>query len=99
MPRHRAWDDLFCEHPSVYIRVRTVGGLWLAGLFADRSYAGGFPNEGDLLLEEAWEMDETNGELGDSGLGYSVYVPANQIAWLEIVRPIDQPTEEVGTSA
>jgi hypothetical protein len=86
-PAPRAWDDFFSERPTTYIRVRTTDGVLLAGLFADRSYAAGFPHEPDLLLEEAWEVDAT-GRLVRS-LGYPLYVSASQIAWLEIVRPED----------
>jgi hypothetical protein len=86
-PAPRAWDDFFSERPATYIRVRTSDGLLLAGLFADRSYAAGFPQQPDLLLEEAWEVDET-GRLVRP-LGYPLYVAAGHIAWLEIVRPED----------
>jgi hypothetical protein len=86
-PAPRAWDDLFEGRPDVYIRVRTTSGTWLAGLFAGRSYAAGFPQDTDLLLEEGWEVDPDSGLLGDHGLGYAVYVPADQIAWLEVVDP------------
>ena len=90
-PAPRAWDDLFSERPTVYLRIRTADGAWLAGRFAEESYAGGFPHEADLLLEEAWEIDD-EGVLGDEGLGYSVYIPAEQIAWLEVVY--EQEDEE-----
>ncbi|MBK5217139.1 MAG: hypothetical protein JJE02_06105 [Propionibacteriales bacterium] len=86
-PAPRAWDDLFSDRPTTFIRVRTVDGFWLAGSFADNSYAGGFPNETDLFLEEAWEID-SDGTLGDRSLGYPVYIAAHQIAWLELVRPV-----------
>ncbi|MGH3320202.1 MAG: DUF6338 family protein [Streptosporangiaceae bacterium] len=84
-PAPRAWDDLFSEHPSAYIRVRTPDGVWIAGRFAKDSYAAGFPNSTDLLLEEAWEVEQSSGVLGDAGFGYPVYVPAERIAWMEIL--------------
>lgn len=84
-PAPRAWDDLFSDRPNVYIRVRTVDNWWLAGRFARDSYAGGFPYQTDLLLEEAWSIDQASGQLGDTGLGYAVYVPAVWIAWIEVL--------------
>lgn len=92
-PAPRAWDDLFSDRPYVYIRVRTIDGTWLAGRFADNSYAGGFPHEADLLLEEAWSISADDGTLGDRGLGYPVYISAAQIGWLEIVRQTEQSEE------
>ena len=93
-PAPRAWDDLFSDRPTVYIRVRTTDGTWLAGLFADDSYAGGYPHDTDLLLEEAWEIRAEDGILGDRGLGYPVYVPASQIGWLEIIRQANDKEED-----
>jgi Family of unknown function (DUF6338) len=84
----RAWDELFSERPTTYLRVRTTEGNFLGGLFASRSYAAGFPQEPDLLLEEAYRVDPDTGELGEP-LGYPVYIAAGKIAWLEIIHPQD----------
>jgi hypothetical protein len=82
----RAWDDFFSERPATYLRVRTVDGTTHAGLFASASYASGFPQEPDLLLEDAWSIDPDSGELLES-LGYPLYIAPGQIAWMEIVPP------------
>jgi len=37
-----------------------------------------------VLLEEAYDMDDETGELGDP-VGYQVYIPASQIAWIEVI--------------
>ncbi|HET7326454.1 MAG TPA: DUF6338 family protein, partial [Nocardioidaceae bacterium] len=91
-PAPRVWDDLFSDRPFAYLRIKTVTGEWLAGLFADRSYAGGFPHEADLLLEETWRVSD-NGEVLEAPLGYPVYIPANQIAWVEVVPQAAAPEE------
>lgn len=88
-PAPRAWDDIFSERPNVYLRVRLTDDSWIAGRFADRSYAGGFPHDTDLHLEEAWEI-LPDGTLGDRGLGYAVYVPASAISMIEIMTPSDE---------
>ncbi len=80
-PAPRAWDNFFSERPSAYLRIRLDDEQWLAGKFADASYAGGFPHDADLYLEEAWEVDQVSGALGSVGLGYPVYVPAATIRW------------------
>ena len=84
-PAPRAWDNLFSERPSVYLRIRLDSGAWLAGRFADASYAGGFPNDADLYLEEGWEIDAVTGDLGESGTGFPIYIPANTIKWIEVI--------------
>lgn len=88
-PAPRAWDHLFSDRTSTYIRVRLKDDTWVAGRFADRSYAGGYPNPTDLLLEDAWALDpETKDLLGDEGLGYPVYVAAGEIVWLERIPEV-----------
>jgi hypothetical protein len=90
-PAPRAWDDLFSDRPTMYLRVQTTDGTPVAGLFADDSYAGGFPFDTDLFLEDAWDLAD-DGSFGKS-LGYPVYIPAGQIARMEIVRPINGAEE------
>lgn len=88
----RAWDDVFSERPMTYVRVRTTDGFWVAGLFASRSYAAGYPNDPDLFLEQAWSLKD-DATLGEP-LGYSIYVPAQRIAWREIIKPKMEPSRE-----
>lgn len=83
-PAPRGWDNFFSESPVCFLRVRTTDGTLLAGLFADKSYAAGFPQEPDLFLEQAYGVDDETGELTNA-LGYALYVPAAQIAWMEVV--------------
>jgi hypothetical protein len=94
----RAWDDFFSERPATYLRVRTVDGTTHAGLFASGSYAAGFPQEPDLLLEEAWSIDAESGELLES-LGYPLYIAPGQIAWMEIVPPQRPGRDHASTEA
>lgn len=84
-PAPRAWDDYFSERPTTYVRVRTVDGTLLGGLFASESYAAGYPQDSDLLLEQAWQLDD-DGQFQEA-LGYALYVAPGQIAWLELVSP------------
>lgn len=98
-PAPRAWDNFFSERPNVYIRVRLADGVWIGGRFADQSYAGGFPHDADLYLEEAWAVDQASGAfIGDRGLGIPVYVPAGQIVWMEIDPEQNDESEEVATN-
>jgi hypothetical protein len=94
----RAWDDFFSERPATYLRVRTVDGTTHAGLFASESYAAGFPQQPDLLLEEAWSIDADSGELVES-LGYPLYIAPGQIAWMEIVPPQRPGGDDAATEA
>jgi hypothetical protein len=96
-PAPRAWDNLFSERPNVYLRVRLASDKWIAGRFAEGSYAGGFPNDADLLLEEAWVIDPDTGDLGDTGLGFPLYLPAATIEGIEVIaeQPVDEENVDV----
>lgn len=83
-PAPRAWDYVFAERPTAFVRVRCHDGSWVGGLFGDASYAGTYPNEADLLLQEGWPVD-ANGAFGDTPLGYPVYVAAGTIAQIEFL--------------
>lgn len=80
----RAWDHFFADRPATYLRVHLTDGRMIAGAFADGSYAGGFPNDADLLIESAWRFDPET-KLLTEPVGHAVYVPASQIALVEIV--------------
>lgn len=95
-PAPRAWDHLFSTRKSTYVRVLTTDGDWIGGGFADASYAGGFPNDADLLLEETYSLDPETADLLQP-LGYPVYIPASQIARIEIIAP--QAAEFIGGGA
>jgi hypothetical protein len=82
----RAWDYIFSTRSGTFVRVRTTSGTWLAGVFASNSYAAGFLNEADLFLENAYSLDEATLGLKD-WLPYGIYLPAAQIAWMELIPP------------
>ncbi len=65
-PAPRAWDQLFGARPDGWIRLRLKSGVWLGGAFATMpdgsgSYAAGYPEEQDLYLVEAVEVDAESG--------------------------------------
>lgn len=85
-PAPRAWDHFFSERPTAYLLIRLLDGRWVAGRFADLSYAGGFPHDQDLFLEEEWAVDQETGQLvGDTGLGSPLYVPGGQVQLIEVI--------------
>lgn len=67
-PAPRAWDDLFSTRPDGWMRLRMKSGVWIGGAFTNdqrsglRSYAAGYPDEQDLYLAIAAEVDPTSGE-------------------------------------
>ncbi|MDQ1711847.1 MAG: hypothetical protein QOE45_1297 [Frankiaceae bacterium] len=81
----RAWDDLFTKHPTCFVKIKTVDGWWQAGWFGRQSSVGRFPHDSDIWLERAWPIN-ADGHIGDRPYPYGVYVPANRIAWIEVLE-------------
>jgi hypothetical protein len=55
-PPPRAWDALFWRKPSFLARAKLKDDTWVGGLFGEASYAAGYPEPQDLLLEETYEV-------------------------------------------
>ncbi len=78
----RAWDHLFAHAPDGWIRLRMKSGVWLSGAFATqtgggaRSYATGYPDEQDLYLVQAVDVDPQTGEFLTDAEGHPVLTDA-----------------------
>ncbi len=65
-PEPRAWDFLWRPGVTGVVRLKTKSGAWLAGMYGTtsggrRSYAAGYPEEGDLYLSLQLQVDVANG--------------------------------------
>jgi hypothetical protein len=98
-PAPRAWDHVFASAPDGWIRLRLKSGTWLGGAFARRpdgarSYAAGYPEEQDLYLLEAVEVDPDTGRfmVDDAGVpvsrGSSILVRWNEVEYLDFVENV-----------
>lgn len=65
-PEPRAWDFTWNGRTRAVVRLRLKSGRWIAGVFGDfgtsRSYAAGYPEEGDLLLARQLRVNPKTGE-------------------------------------
>jgi hypothetical protein len=65
-PEPRAWDYLWRRGVPGVVRMKLKSGTWLAGVFGTtpdgrRSYAAGYPQEGDLYLSLQLRVDPVTG--------------------------------------
>lgn len=94
-PAPRAWDHLFGTRPDGWIRLRLKSGVWLAGAYAtledgSRSYAAGYPEDQDLYLVEAVEVEPDTGEfVMDDGKpvsrGSAILIRWNEVEYLDFI--------------
>ncbi len=88
-PAPRAWDDLFWRGPALVVRLKLKDGEWIGGLFGDKSYASGYPEPQDILLELAYKvLDDGTFAQGDKPedfvpLGSSILISWTEVQFLE----------------
>ena len=63
----RAWDYVWRQGSDALVRGKLKSGTWVGGLFATtkdqvRSYAAGYPEEGDIFLSQRVDIDPDFGE-------------------------------------
>lgn len=92
-PQPRAWDRLFWASPSFIVRLRLKNEAWIGGLFGADSYASGYPEPQDLLLETTYQIlpdgsfaADREGELVD--LDSAVLISWEDVHFLEVFPQI-----------
>ncbi|MGW6567797.1 DUF6338 family protein [Streptomyces sp. NPDC054975] len=87
-PTPTAWDALFRDRGSCFVRARLKSGLWVGGWLGSRSAVSAYPQPGDVYLQAQYRMGADGRFLGrvpDTG---GVYLRAADIDVLEVLlRP------------
>lgn len=86
-PTPTAWDALFRDRGSCFVRARLKSGLWVGGWMGSRSAVSTFPQQPDIYLESQYRLrpDGTFVErVADTG---GVYIKMADIEVLEILMP------------
>lgn len=89
----RAWDYLWRFH-VVVVRVKLKQGTWLAGIYGTaasgigrKSYASGYPEEGDIYLSRALKIDGETGSLETDAANKPILVGNDRgllVRWCEV---------------
>jgi hypothetical protein len=59
IPYPTAWDFFFDQREPGFLLIHLTNGTLLGGYWGANSYAGSFPNDGDIYLEAVYSIDET----------------------------------------
>lgn len=65
LPYPTAWDFCFDLREPAFVLVHLSDGSLIGGYWGPNSYAGAFPNDGDIYLEAIYRVDE-EGRFGDA---------------------------------
>jgi hypothetical protein len=82
-----AWDQMFRQRGSCFVRMRLRDGAWVGGWFGKRSYATSYPHPAELYLESAWLMGSDGSfdrRIANSG---GLFVRASDADVLEFLLP------------
>ncbi|MGP8302321.1 DUF6338 family protein [Streptomyces inhibens] len=86
-PTPTAWDALFHDRGSCFVRVRLKSGLWVGGWLGSRSAVSAYPQQGDLYLQAQYRMGSDGRFLGRVPGTAGVYVRAADVEVLEVLLP------------
>jgi hypothetical protein len=86
-PVPTAWDALFRDRSSCFVRARLKSGLWVGGWLGSRSAVATYPQEPDLYLQAQYRMGPDGEFLDRVEQTGGVYLRAADIEVLEIVQP------------
>lgn len=86
-PVPTAWDALFRDRGSCFIRIRLKSGLWVGGWLGSRSAVSAYPQQGDLYLEAQYRVGSDGRFLGRVPGTGGVYVRASDVDVLEVLLP------------
>lgn len=90
-----AWDSMFQNSGSCFVRVRLRDGAWAGGWYGTRSYATSYPQPAEIHLQTAWIMGSDGRFVRPIRRSGGLHVRASDIDLLELVLPNDpdQPAE------
>ncbi|GAA2717019.1 MULTISPECIES: DUF6338 family protein [Streptomyces] len=93
-PTPTAWDALFHDRGSCFVRVRLKSGLWVGGWLGPWSAVSAYPQQGDLYLQAQYRMGPDGRFLERVPGTAGVYVRAADVDVLELLLPPDEEATE-----
>ncbi len=84
IPYPTAWDAFFDQREPAFLLVHLTNGRLLGGYWGTNSYAGSFPNDGDIYLEAVYSVDKS-GKFGQPIPGTrGVLLRSDQYTYIEM---------------
>lgn len=84
IPYPTAWDFFFDRRETAFVLVHLTNGALLGGYWGKRSYAGSFPNDGDIYIQAVYHV-APDGKFGDPVPGTrGVLLRKEQYSYLEL---------------
>ena len=98
VPYPSTWDYFFDNQGELFLLVHLNSGKVMGGLWSTESYAGHYPDDGDLYLEAVYAVNE-DGTFGERvTLTGGLLIRRDQYTHIEIFKPqeVAEPADGVG---
>lgn len=82
-PTPRAWDYVFAQRKKFFILVTLADGKKLAGEYSEASFTSSFPEEPQIYLEKAWEVNSDDGFERERNQSQGILIIAKDIQSIE----------------
>jgi hypothetical protein len=79
-----AWDEFFGRGEPAFVRVVLTDDRIVGGFYGSRSVSGHADHGGDLLLEQAWVLDEDGWFQAPAAGSTGVWIPGGAIVSMEL---------------
>lgn len=91
-----AWDRMFQNRGSCFVRVRLKDGVWAGGWYGSRSYATSYPQSTEIFMQTAWIMAPDGRFVRPIKGSAGLYLRVVDLEMLELLLPPEQnqPTSE-----
>ncbi|HEX6448599.1 MAG TPA: DUF6338 family protein [Trebonia sp.] len=86
-PAPTAWDALFRDRGSCFVRIRTKSGLWVGGWLGSRSAVSAYPNDPDIYLQSQYRMRPDGTFVTRVPGSAGVYLRGADIEVIEMLEP------------
>jgi hypothetical protein len=86
-PAPTAWDALFRDRGSCFVRIRTKSGLWVGGWLGSRSAVSAYPNDADIYLQSQYRMRADGTFVARVPGSAGVYLRGADIEVIEMLEP------------
>lgn len=93
-PVPTAWDYMLSRSGARFVRARLKDGTWIGGWYGSRSYASGYPNNPDMYLQWAYQMNDDGSFGPPTAQTAGVYLRLDNVDVLELISPLDRHEPE-----
>lgn len=98
LPFPTVWDYVFHGPPPTYVVIRLNDGRFIGGYWGRGSKAGTHPNDGDLFLSTAHEVDDTGRLGGEIPNSAGLHIRKDEYVYVQLFKKpvtVDRSPEEL----